>query len=288
MTKHIVVTGATGKQGGATVKALLEKGHQVSITTRNPSSGAAKLWQKQGVELIKADFKQISDLIQAFRNKDAVYAMTTPFETGTDAEIQQGINLIDAAKKANINHFIFGSVANADLNTGIPHFESKREIEQYLRESGLPYTISAPVFFMENLIEAWMLPGLKQGKLSLAIPSDRKLQQISIQNIGQFVAYLINHRDAVLGKRYDIAGDELSGDEAAELLSTASGKQIQFDSFSPDLLAEQDNDLALMFKWFDRKGYNINIPNLKNQFSEIPWLSFGDWATQTNWHQLLD
>lgn len=96
MNKHIVVTGATGKQGGATVKALLERGHQVSIVTRNPNSQAAGEWTKQGVELIRADFEKINDLIRAFRNKDAVYAMTTPSEAGTDAETQQGFNLIDA------------------------------------------------------------------------------------------------------------------------------------------------------------------------------------------------
>jgi len=287
MTKHIVVTGATGKQGGATVKALLAKGHKVSMTTRDPKSHAAKNWQRQGVELIKADFAQRASLVQAFKDKDAVYAMTTPFEAGMEAEVQQGFNLIDAAKEVDVSHFIFGSVASANLNTGIPHFESKYKIEQYLQNSGLVFTISAPVFFMENMIEGWMLPGLKEGKLSLAMPSNLQLQQIATENIGQVVAQLVDEKDSVLGERIEMAGDELSGEQAAEWLSKASGKKIQFESFSPDLLAEQSNDLAIMFRWFESVGYSINIAELRNRFPEIPWLTFDAWAAQKNWKELL-
>jgi len=230
----VLVIGATGNQGGAVVQALLPKDHSIRTLTRKPDSPAAKRLTEQGVEVLKGDFSDPDSLLKAVSGVDTVYAMTTPFEAGAKAEVKQGIAIADAAKKAGVGHFIFGSVANADRNTGIPHFDSKFEVEKHVASLGIPYTISAPVFFMDNHLSPWFLPALKEGKLKLAMPADRKLQQVSVKNIGAFVAALVERRDEVFGKRIDIAGDELTGDESASILSKASGQEIKYEGFDPE------------------------------------------------------
>jgi len=154
----VLVIGATGNQGGAVVKSLLPKGYSIRTLTRKPDSPKAKQLAKEGVEVMKGDFSDSNSLIKAAKGVDTVYAMTTPFEEGTEAEVKQGIAISDAVKKAGVGHFIFGSVANANLNTGIPHFESKYEVEKHIISLGIPYTISAPVFFMDNYLSHRGLP----------------------------------------------------------------------------------------------------------------------------------
>jgi len=282
----VLVIGATGNQGGAVVHSLLPKGHNIRTVTRNPDSDKAKQLKEQGVEVLKGDFSDPDSLLKAATGVDTVYAMTTPFESGTDAEVKQGIAIADAAKKANVGHFIFGSVANADLKTGIPHFDSKYEVEKHIASLDMPYTISAPVFFMDNHLSPWFLPALKEGKVKLAMPADRSLQQVSVKNIGAFVAALVERREKVFSKRIDIAGDELTGEESAAILSKASGSEIKYEGFDPEFMRKDNADFAKMFEWFDKVGYSVDIEKLKQDYPEVKWQTLQDWAQEQDWSVL--
>ena len=279
----VLVIGATGNQGGAVVKSLLPKGYSIRTLTRKTDSPKAKQLAKEGVEVMKGDFSDSNSLIKAAKGVDTVYAMTTPFEEGTEAEVKQGIAISDAVKKAGVGHFIFGSVANANLKTGIPHFESKYEVEKHITSLGIPYTISAPVFFMDNYLSPWYLPALKKGKLTHAMPHDRPLQQGSVKNIGEFVAALVERREKVFGKRIDIAGDELTGEESAAVLSKASGRKIRYEGFDPEILRKDNEDFAAMYKWFNDVGYSVNIKKLHQDFPEVKWQDLNDWAREQDW-----
>src|SRR5258707_3897165 len=213
-SKLVLVTGATGKQGGVVVEALVTRGHQVRALTRNSASPAANRLRQLGVEIAVGDFTDHDSLVRAARGTDAVYAMSTPYEQGAENEIAQGIAVVDAAKAAGVAHFIYSSVASANRTTGIPDFDSKYAIERHLQASGVSYTIVAPVFFMENLFQPWTLSSLRQGKLAMALPAARSLQQITVADIGAFVAAVIERSDTIFGRRFDIAGDELTGEEA--------------------------------------------------------------------------
>ena len=107
------------------------------------------------------------------------------------------------------------------VETGIPHFESKYAVEQHLAASDVPYTISAPVAFMENVVAPWAIGSLIEGRIALALPATRKLQQVAVADIGAFVASLVERRDTVFGRRIEIAGDELSGEESRRRFSPA-------------------------------------------------------------------
>ena len=284
--KKIFVTGVTGNQGGSVARALLSKGHQVLGLTRNTSSDTAKHWTNLGVELIQGDFLNPDQWIDAIKGADGLFAMTTPFEEGMDKETEQGIKLTDVAKKAGIKHLIYTSVANANLNTGIPHFDSKYEVEKYLQQSGLNHTIVAPVFFMDNALAPWMLPGLQAGNLSLPLPGTTPLQQVSVEDIGAFVSLLFEHGESVYGKRFDIAGDELTGPNMASVLTFASGCNIQYQGFPTEVLRKQNEDMALMFEWFDKYGYTVNIDELKLKFPEMHWHRYDEWAMKQDWKVL--
>src|SRR6201998_4185199 len=124
-SKLVLVTGATGKQGGAVVEALLSRGHQVRALTRNSVSPAAKRLREHGVEIAVGDFTDHDSLVRAARGTDAVYAMSTPYEQGAEKEKAQGLTNTDAVEAAGVAHFIYSSVASADRATGIQHFDGK-------------------------------------------------------------------------------------------------------------------------------------------------------------------
>jgi len=282
-SKLVLVTGATGSQGGSVVQALLKHGHQVRGMTRNVVSPAAEQLSKQGVEVVAGDFTDQDSLVRAASGVDTIFTMTTPFEEGVERETAQGIAITEAAKAAGVGHLVYSSVASADRATGIPHFDSKYEVEKHIVSSGVPYTIIAPVYFMDNLVQPWTLPTLRQGKLALAMPATRPLQQISVADIGAFAAAVIERREAVFGQRFDIAGDELSGDDSVAVLSNVTSREFVYEGFPPEALRAQSEDLALMFEWFDRTGYVADVTNLRRDFPEVKWHDFEAWTRKQDW-----
>jgi len=284
--KLVLVTGATGKQGGAVVEALLTWGHQVRALTRNSASPAANRLREHGVEIAVGDFSDQDSLVRAARGADAVYAMSTPYEQGAEKETGQGVTITDAAKAAGVAHFVYSSVASANRATGIQHFDGKYAVEKHLQASGVPYTIVAPVFFMENLLQPWMLSSLRQGKLAMALPESRLLQQVTVADIGAFVAEVVERRDTVFGRRFDIAGDELTGKEAPAILSNVTGREVHYEEFPPEVLRTQSGDMATMFEWFDSTGYTADIKSLRRDFPEVKWHTFEQWARQQEWSAL--
>ncbi len=282
----VLVMGATGNQGGAVVRNLLPKGHRICTLTRNPDSPKAKQLADQGVEVVKGDFTDSDSLVKAAKGVDTVFAMTTPFEAGVEGETKQGIDLADAVKQAGVGHLVFNSVASADRNTGIPHFDSKYKVEQHIVSTKVPYTIVAPVFFMDNWFAPWFLPSIQEGTLTFAMPVDRPLQQVSVDNIGAFSAAMIERREKVFGKRFDIAGDELTGKETVAAISKASGRDIGYEAFDPEFMRADNADFAEMFLWFNRVGYVTDIKDLHKVFPEVQWQTLQQWAKQQDWSVL--
>lgn len=285
--KTVLVVGATGKQGGSVVRALMKRGHKVKVLTRNPSSKAAIALHDSGIEITVGDTTHEDSLRSVLQGIDLVFAMTAPFHNDHDNEIAQGINMADAAKAAGINHFVFSSVASANRNTGIPHFETKYKVEQHIVQSGIPFTIIGPTAFMENFIQPFALPNLANGKIARGLPASRTVQLIAVEDIGSFAAFVIEHRDSFLGKRIDIAGDELSGDEVAAILSKTIGKHIKYEAFPPESLMTQNPDLAIMMKWQEKNNYAADIKGLRKNYPELKWHTFEQWARAIDWKALL-
>jgi uncharacterized protein YbjT (DUF2867 family) len=280
---NVLVTGATGKQGGHLVRELLARGHSVRALTRKPESPAAAALAERGVTIVPGNFDDQGSLERAARGVDTVFAMSTPFESGEKTETREGINIVRAVSTVGVKHLVYSSVAGADRASGIPHFDSKFEVEKEIRRSGVPFTIVAPVFFMENFLADWMAAGIAQGSISMALPATRRLQQIAVEDIAQFTALVIERRESFLGKRIDIASDELTGATTATAISEVSGRHIKYTAVPIDAARAQNKDLALMFEWFDHVGYDADVVGLRSLYPEVDWHRFSVWAREQRW-----
>jgi uncharacterized protein YbjT (DUF2867 family) len=278
-SKVILVTGATGQQGGAVATALLTKGQKIRVMSRTPEKAAALA--QAGAEVVKGDLTNASDLQAALRGVHGVFAMSTPFEAGMDQEVRQGIMMADAAKQAGIAHYVYTSVGSAHRNTGIPHFETKWKVEQHIRQIGLPVTILRPVWFMENFT-TFSKPSA-EGILMMPMRADKKLAMVALRDIGEFGAAAFMRPNDFLGQAIDLAGDELTMPEVSAQLSKVTGRSIQFQALPLEQAeAALGHDLATMFRWFNEVGYQINVAALKQTFG-IPLTTFAEWIKTVDW-----
>ena len=272
--RKILVTGATGQQGGSLARLLLQKKHKVYALTRNAQSSSAQDLRNRGANILKGDLDDSDSLEHAVKDVESVFLMGTPFEDGTEGEIRRGKLMTDIAKKNGIEHVVYSSVANADKNTGIPHFESKYKVEQHIKNLGIPHTIIGPTFFMENLLG----PGLEQGQLALPLSPSTTLQQSALENIAEFSALVIERRKPFLGKRIDIASDEVTGEQATNILSNMLGYKIRYVPVPLEQVYQGNEDMARMYEWYEKVGTGIDISALHQEYPEVKWLTFRDWA----------
>jgi uncharacterized protein YbjT (DUF2867 family) len=287
--RKILVTGATGQQGGALARLLLQKKHEVYALIRNtePESPKAQNLRNLGAKLIKGDLDDPESLEQATNGVNSVFLMGTWVEVGTEGETRRGKMMVDIAKEKKIEHLVYSSVVNADKNTGIPHFESKYKVEQHIKNSGIPYTIIGPTFFMDNLL-SYSRAGLQQGQLALPLSPSLILQQSALENIAEFFALVLERRNSFLGKRIDIASDELTGEQAAKVLSYESRRKISYVQIPLEQIRQASEDLALMFQWFERIGTGVDVASLHKQYPEVNWLTFKDWVKSQNWDDTVE
>jgi uncharacterized protein YbjT (DUF2867 family) len=273
-----LVTGATGKQGGAVAHLLLEHGRSVRALTRHPDSPAARALAERGAEIVKGDLTDRVAMDAAIKGTDAVFLVTTPYGSSPAEETKQGVTVADVAKAAGA-YVVFTSVSNADRDTGIPHFDSKFEVEKHLRAIGAQAAIIAPVYFMENLF--FTRDQLKKGVYAVPLPPNRKLAQIAVADIAAVAVAALEDPSRYAGKRYDLAGDELSGEECARALSNAAGRPFQYFQVPLDVIRKaRGEDGVIMYKWFETTGYSFDRALLARNFPGVKWTPFEAWAKQ--------
>lgn len=283
----VLITGATGTQGGGVARLLLADGHHIRALTRNASSPAADALRKLGAEVVAGNFDDPSSLVAAARGVDTAFAMSTPYVAGPDAERTEALALIEALKTAKVGRIVYTSVSDADRKTGIPHFESKVPAEEAVKASGAAWSIVAPVFFMENLTGPWWLPALQSGTWSMPLPTDRKLQMIAAADLAKFTALVIEQPGAFNGRRINLASDEVSPNEVNGIIGRVTGRALTVQGIPPAALREQNPDFAAMFEWFDKVGYSVDIAGLKRDYPSVGWHTFESWAKAQPWDTLL-
>ena len=281
MSDQILVIGATGKQGSAIIHHLLKYDQKIRALTRDPFK--ADQLEKLGVEAVIGDLLDRDSLISALQGIKKMFLVTTPYNTGVDEEIAQGMTAVDAAKAAGVEYLIYSSVGSADRNTGIPHFDSKWKIEEHIRELGFDYFILRPAYFMDNIGSPWVLPSLKKGVLELPVEVNRKLAMVAVDDIGKFITQAFIYPAKFVGRAVEFAGDELTFPQALSLISKATGAALVYKEI-PEEDSEKifGHDAATMYKWFNAVGYNPDIPGIEKKFS-FPSMRFADYLKNAPW-----
>ncbi|WP_246842799.1 NmrA/HSCARG family protein [Allokutzneria sp. NRRL B-24872] len=278
MSSPIAVTGATGVQGGALATLLLDRGQAVRALTRDPTSTAARALRDRGAEVVRADFDDPVSLAAALSGSRAMFLMSTPFGTDAATEIQQGIAAIDAAVRAEVQHVVFSSVAHADRRTGVPHFDSKWEIERYLARAGLAWTVLGPAKFMDNYATGWAASLLREGRLVLPLSADRSIALVCAADIAGMAALALAQPERFAGVRIDIAGDQCTPAEQAASFAAVLGRPVAFERVQAQGYGD---DLAAMFEYFDTVGLDVDTAALRAEYPEVGWRTFDQWLGAT-------
>jgi len=275
--KTFFVTGATGNQGGATARNLVEKGFKVKALVRNPSSPNAQKLIHPNIEIVKGNLDDPSSYKLNLKNIDGVFALFT-FNDGTKKEITQGRSLIDAAKEMNVPFILYSSVIGADAGSGIPNWESKYNIEQYLANSGIPYTIVRPASLYQNFFIPDVQKRIKKGNLVTPVKKDKIQQFIGTEDIGRICAHILMNKEKFTGHIITIAADEMDMQSAAKLFSDVLGKPVKYSQL-PGLLTRifMGSNLHTMFRYINNNDvcFVKDMPEMKKKY---PFLSsLQDW-----------
>lgn len=275
--RTILVTGITGRQGGATASALAGSGFRLRGLTRKPDSDVAQHFARAGVTIVQGDFDDAESLRRPLEGVWGVFAMQNTWEAGVEKEEVQGKRLATMAREAGVHHFVYTSVGSAHRGTGVPHFDNKWRIEETIRALGFPsHVVVRPVFFMENMISPWFLHG---DRIEGGLKPDTILQMIAVRDIGQYGARAFTDAERLNGRAIDLAGDALTLAEAARALGAGLGRTIEYAQVPIAQIRKNSEDFALMLEWFERVGYDADIAALEHEF-EIRPTKFETWAAQ--------
>src|ERR671915_363013 len=264
----ILVCGATGKQGGAVARSLLESGFRVRGLTRDLQKPEAQALAEQGAEVVQGDMEDRSAMDRVLEGAYGVFSVQNFWETGYDREVKQGKTVADAAKATGVKHFVYSSVGSAHRQTGIPHFESKWEIEEHVRRIGVPYTILRPTFFMQNW--EWSREMILGGTLAQPLDPDKPLQQVAVEDVGAFAAIAFENPARWVGREVDLAGDEQNMTEIAKTFGRVIGREVSYYQVPWDQIEEQMGEEAtLNLRWINDVGYEADIATLRQEYPEL-------------------
>lgn len=282
---RILVTGATGKQGGAVARELLARGYRVRAMTRHPDSEKAQELADLKAEVVHGDYDDPASLSKAIDGVWGVFAVQNTWEAGVVREEEQGKRFAKLCREGGVQHYVYTSVGSAHRRTGVPHFDNKWRIEETVRQLEFPsYTIIRPVFFMENLLSPEMLAGLEQGKLFMALPPPTALQMIAVEDIGRFGAMAFDEYRKLNGRAIDIAGDERTMPEVAKILGAAAEREIEFVQLPIEEVRKSSEESAIMLEWFEAVGYDVNIKALAKETGIRP-MTLVEWASEIDWYR---
>src|SRR5262245_12060015 len=258
--KTMLVTGATGRQGGATARHLLTKGWRVRAFTRDPSKPAAQALQQAGAEVVGGDYDEQASLVPAMQGVYGVFSVQASVD-----EVRQGKTIADVARAASVQRFVYSSVQSAEDLARVGGDAAKWEIEQYIHTLGLPVTILRPCFFMETLIAARsdVPSGTASDTFAIAIKPDVTMGLIAADDIGAFAALAFEHPDEYLGKTIEIAADALSPPQIAVAISRAAGRSIRYAQIPIETVRQQNAKVARAIDFLNQVGYTTDIAALR-------------------------
>ena len=282
--KTIVVTGATGNQGGATARHLLADGWHVRALVREDTAPAATPLAAAGAELVRGDLDDPASVATAVRGVYGVYSV----QSANPSELVQGTNVVDAAKAADVRHLVYSSVGGAESQNGFYREHGwgpieKWQIEQRIRSLGVPATILRPAGFMEDLTSPDRF--FQNGWLNVPWHDDLIVQLIAIDDIGAFTALAFADPGRYLGQAVEITGDRLTAPQIADALSAAAGRPIPHTQIPLETLREHAPEAAKVFTWANERYFDTDLTPLRRAHPGL--MDFTVWLNRTGQARLL-
>jgi uncharacterized protein YbjT (DUF2867 family) len=272
--KIIAVVGATGSQGGAVARAILaDKNGEFTVRalTRKPDTDKARELAKLGAEVVAADIEDPASLRKAFTGAYGAFCITNYWEhMSPDKEIAQVKAQAQAAKDAGLKHVIWSTLEDTRLlvplsdnrmptlhgKYKVPHFDTKGSSDRFFTELGVPTTFLLTTFYWDNLISFGMgpKPG-PDGKLAFTLPmGDQPMSGIATEDIGKCAYGIFKRGQELIGKRVGIAGEHLTGQQMAQQLSQALGKEVVYNYVPPEVYRTFGfpgaDDMGNMFQYY--------------------------------------
>jgi len=271
----ILVGGATGQQGGAVVDELLARGYAVRGMSRKPEGRKAQRAATKGIEIVRADYGDPDSLRAAMQGVDGVFFYTA----FSPNELQQGANVIEAARAASVAHLIYSLGAAADPVNGMVGAMAG-QVENDIRDSGVPYTVVRPVAFMENYRRQQKRIA-KTGIVDSRAP-DRIATMIAVRDIGFFVGEAFDHPDQWLGQAVNISGDEMTMEELAATFGRVMGRDVPYNRLPlEDFLAKLPKPLRPLFRWYDEVGYVADTAGWRERYQDL--MTIEAYLRETGW-----
>ena len=279
----VLVVGATGNQGGATVDHLLTADRDFTVCglTRTPNSEAARALADRGVDVRRGNLNDQETLRPAVEGVDAVVIVTNIWTAGFDQSVRHGKNIADVASNSGVNHIVFSGAGYHDRDLGVAALEPGGEVERYIRSLDVSATFVRPVWFMHNLEPAF--EDVLDGTLALPIEDGVPLQMIDVDDVGRVIARIVATPGEFAGEGFDLAGDEHTLAEMARILSEVTDADVDpFTAPIEEARKEMGEEMAELFQWFNDKGYAVDIADLERRFG-FEFTRFREYLEKNRW-----
>jgi uncharacterized protein YbjT (DUF2867 family) len=280
--KIIAVTGATGQQGGAVARKLLEEGWKVRALTRDLDKPAAEELKTLGAEIVPGDMDDRAQLDAAFQGAYGVFSVQNFWLPGVgfEGEVRQGKNVAEAAKAAGVQYLVYSSVGAAHRGMGQKHFESKWMIEQHIHSLDIPFTILRPAAFFENFNweRAYILNGTFNG---LGLRPEKERQLIAVDDIAVFTALAFADPSEYAGKTIELAGDALTESQLAETFTKVIGRPVRLSMPVEGQSWGDPEEMTAMFNFFNGEAYDADIAALRKLHPGL--LTLEQYLRKTGW-----
>jgi uncharacterized protein YbjT (DUF2867 family) len=278
-TSSILVTGATGAQGGAAARELLNAGYRVRILTRHPDARAASALATMGAEIAQGDMDDSASLTAAMNGVDSVFSVQLPDTNGTDSERRHGFALVEVARNAAVSQFIHTSVCEAGKHLSFPrwgtgywsekYWTDKWDVEEAVCNAGFDHwTVLKPAFMMDNFAQPkakHMFPHLQHGSIVTALLPQTRMQLIAADDVGAFARAAVEAPARFDRRKIELAIEALTMDEVAATLAAVLKRNVQASAVAPGeaLAAGLFAGWVRSQEWTNEVGYRADIRALE-------------------------
>jgi uncharacterized protein YbjT (DUF2867 family) len=280
--RMIVVTGATGLQGGAVARRLLEDGWHVRGLTRDADSKRAQALRALGADIAQGDMAEAASLRPVFEGAYGVYSVQNPFIGGPEAEVRQGKNVADVAKDVSVEHLVYGSAGTGERGTGVPSWETKLQIEDHMKALELPLTVLRPMAFMELMTHKKFFPAASTWHLMPKLMgSSRNVGWLCTDDLGAIVAKAFADAHSFVGKDLALASDVQSLDECRSIYREVIGRnprRLPMPVWLFKRFGFVGKDLTTMWRWL-RTG-EVDLDTSPTRAIHPEALTVGGWLSK--------